>query len=409
MRILFIAMVNSIHTARWINQISEQGWEIHLFTSTDDSSIHRQLMNTIIHGITLRPPDIERRTRLPGALKWPFPFGHHYANQMLIMIKNSERIQPYLPSQYRRLSRVIEKIKPDIIHSLEIQHAGYLTLEAKKHIGGDFPKWIITNWGSDIYLFGRLIEHIDRIREVLAECDYYGCECHRDVELARAFGFQGKVLPVLPNAGGYDLEWVKQFRQPGRTSARRLILLKGYQHWAGRALFGLRALELCADVIKGYRIVVYRAKEDVKVAAELLAHKTKIPIDIIPRCSHEEMLRLHGQARISIGLSISDAVSTSFLEAIVMGSFPIQSCTGCADEWIRDEETGLLVPPEDPEQIALAIRHALTDDKLIDFATSINDRLVAEKLEYKKIKSQVIEMYKQVYSSTYSEKENKAL
>jgi len=55
------------------------------------------------------------------------------------------------------------------------------------------------------------------------------------------------------------------------------------------------------------------------IAAELLAKSSGLPIDIIPRVPHEQMLCLHGQARVSIGLSISDALSTSALEAMVKG------------------------------------------------------------------------------------------
>jgi hypothetical protein len=40
-----------------------------------------------------------------------------------------------------------------------------------------------------------------------------------------------------------------------------------------------------------------------------------------------EILKLHGRPRISISLSISDAISRSVLEAMVMGAFPIQRMT----------------------------------------------------------------------------------
>jgi len=302
-------------------------------------------------------------------------------------------LAPWTVGRAQRLARWTDKLKPDIIHSLEMQHAGYLALAARERLGGRFPTWIVTNWGADIFLFGRLPEHVEKIKVVLSACDYYDCECHRDVELAPTFGFKGEVLPVLPNTGGFDIERMHQFRQPGATSARRLIVLKGYQGWAGRALVGLRAIELSAAVLKGYRVVVYLAGEDVRIAAELVSHSTGIPIEIIPHSSHENMLRLHGRARVSIGLSIGDAASTSMLEAMVMGSFPIQSCTACADEWIEDGKTGLIVPPEDPELIAAAIRRALTDDDLVDQAAELNARTAREELEYSIIKPQVVKMY----------------
>ena len=57
------------------------------------------------------------------------------------------------------------------------------------------------------------------------------------------------------------------------------------------------------------------------------------------------MLRLHGRARVSIAISIGDGISTALLEAMAMGSFPIQTCTACADEWIIDGKSGFIVQP----------------------------------------------------------------
>lgn len=35
------------------------------------------------------------------------------------------------------------------------------------------------------------------------------------------------------------------------VSSRKVIMLKGYQNWAGRALVGLRALGRCEDILEG--------------------------------------------------------------------------------------------------------------------------------------------------------------
>ena len=394
MKILFVAMSESIHTARWINQIADQRWDIHLFPS-HGSDIHPELRNITIHDRLVRSVNLGKNVKQGKSLPWPFPGSANLANRVLSRLRRVE-LAPWTIGRNQRLQRLIDKLKPDIIHSLEMQHAGYLTLAARERRGGRFPTWIVTNWGSDIFLFGRLSEHVEKIKAVLSACDYYDCECHRDVELARAFGFKGEVLPVLPNTGGFDIERMHQFRQPGPTSARRLIVLKGYQNWAGRALVGLRAIELSAAVLKGYCVAVYAANEDVRIAAELISHATGIPIEIVPLSSHEDMLRLHGRARVSIGLSIGDAASTSMLEAMVMGSFPIQSCTACADEWIEDGKTGLIVSPEDPEPIAAAISRAVSDDALVDRAAELNAHTARERLDYRLIQPQVIAMYEKV-------------
>ncbi len=386
MRILFVAMPQSVHTARWINQVSEQGWDVHLFPAFD-AVPHAELKNVTIYGVTsFRPAELNSHIRWRQL--WP-PLRRGTGR----LSNLAARFHPQWAERSTWLASVIRRLKPDIVHSLEIQHAGYLTLEAKVKLGKKFPKWIVTNWGSDIYLFGRLSEHVDKIKAVLSACDYYQCECHRDVKLARAFGFKGEVLTVCPNAGGFDVAEMRQFMQAGATSARRLIMLKGYQHWAGRALVGLRAIELCADLLEGYHIAVYSAEPEVRIAAELVSHSTGLPIRIVPPSSHDDILRLHGRARTSIGLSISDAISTSLLEAMIMGSFPIQSNTGCGDEWVQDGESAILVPPEDTEAVASAIRRAVTDDVLVDRAAQINARVADERLVKSVIQPHVVAMY----------------
>lgn len=389
MRVLFVAMANSVHTARWINQFTDQPWDLHLFP-VDETPLQRDFRRVTVHGLFRQSSAaLDPSVRQTG-LWWPLKRGRTRIAKIL------ERCSPGVTARSSRLARVIRRITPDLVQSLEIQHAGYLTLEARRQTAEAFPPWIVTNWGSDIYLFGRLKEHAGQIRAVLSACDYYSCECQRDVELGRAFGFKGEVLPVLPNSGGYHVGRIRSLRQDGPTSGRRLIVLKGYQGWAGRALVGLRAIALCADALKGYRVAVYLAGPDVELAAELTAHSTGIPIEIVPECSHEAMLRLHGRARVSIGLSISDAISTSLLEAMAMGSFPIQSNTSCACEWVQDGQTALIVPPEDPVAIAEAIRRAVTDDALVDRAADLNARLTAERLDYATIQSRAVAAYEAI-------------
>ena len=391
MRILFVAMANSIHTCRWVNQITDQGWDIHLFP-VESAGIHPSFKNVTVHELLYqRPPGLSSSTRVKG-LKWPFRKGINVGYYALENLQKSCT----MVDRAHRLANTIRRIKPDIVQSLEIQHASYLTLEAKNLLGDKLPTWIVTNWGNDIYLFGRLDNHVDKIKAVLASCDYYSCECQRDVQLAIQMGFKGQTLPVLPNAGGYDLARLAEFRQPGPTSARRLILLKGYQDWKGRALAGLRAIELCANELQGYRVAIYLADPNVKIAAELVSKSTGIPIEVIPQCSHDDMLRQYGRARVYIGLSISDGISISELEAIMMGTFPIQSCTACADEWIVDGESGFIVPPEDPEPIAAAIRRAVSDDALVDRAAELNAKVARERLDQDVIRPQVTAMYEKI-------------
>jgi glycosyltransferase involved in cell wall biosynthesis len=390
LRILFVVRPSNVHSARWINQIAGCGWDLHVFAASE-GTWHPDFQN--VTGYSYASRSVDETDKMFRAWRlWPLPLG---ADRVKML---AARLPEGWSSRAAWLARAIRWLNPDIVHSLEFQQAGYLTLKARSLYKGRFPTWVVSNWGSDIYLYGPLSEHVDKIRGILAACDYYACECHRDVNLAREYGFKKTALPVLPIAGGFQVEHLKQYRQPGPTSARRVIALKGYQHWAGRALVGVRALELCAHQIKagGYTVAVYLANYDVRIAAERMALQTGISLEIFPPSAHEEVLRLHGRSRVSIGLSISDGLSTSALEAMVMGSFPIQSNTSCLTELGKDGETALMVPPEDPEAIAAAITRAISNDALVDRAAEMNARIASARLNYDVVQPQVVAMYRRI-------------
>ena len=387
MRILFVAFPDSSHTARWIEQVSDQGWELHLAPTNLFPPHTRLPRNVTVHMPRNQRILSGRRLAIKALNSWPHLASRGYAQRLLA------RLDATSPAH---LVQTIRNVQPDMIHSMVIQHAGYTTLAARQQMRAAFPTWIVSNWGSSLYLFGRLAKHKDRIKAVLAACDYYTCECERDVGLARQFGFTGHLLPAIPAAGGFNMTEAQKFRQPGPPSKRRIILLKGYQNWAGRALAGLRAIELCADLLQGYRVVIQLASPDVEIAAELVSQATGIPIEIATHGDYMQAIRRFGSARIHIGLSISDGISQSLLESMVMGAFPIQSNTACANEWIEDGKSGFIVPPEDPHLIAAALRRAITDDALVDQAAQINEETVRQRLDSARVKQQTIALYQSV-------------
>lgn len=398
LRILFVARPISVHSARWINQVADEGWDIHLFPAFE-APLHADFRNLTTYGVMRRATsagaNVAQRTL------WPFAPG---GDRLRLL---ASRLPEKWGARAAWLARVVARVRPDLVHSLEFQQAGYLTLEALKFYEGRFPPWAVTNWGSDITLYGPLAAHRERVRALLERCDYYTCECRRDVALAREYGFRGEALPVLPVAGGFHVERMREYREPGPTSARRVLSLKGYQHWAGRALVGLQAVELCAAELRagGYTVALYSASEDVRIAAEHMAARSGVRLEFVPDGTHEEMLRLHGRSRVSVGLSISEGLSTSALEALVMGAFPVQSDTSCLTEMVRDGESLLMVPAEDPERVAEAIRRALTDDELVDRAAETNARVASERLDYEGIRRQVVEMYQRIAAQGHARRE----
>lgn len=416
-------MQMSTHTVRWINQISDQGWDVHLFP-VNYLPVNRELRNVTIHQpwLVIRPRQLLKSIALNPKILLGNGHGAKTRDPNGLLVKAIypfpvlERMTPYLngirrvplgesdataPSAYgpRVLAKLIRNLKPDLIHSLEFQHCGYNVLGAKEFIGDHFPPWLATNWGSDIYYFRQFEKHRSQISRLLRNADYYSCECARDVQLARELGFSGKVMPVIPNAGGLDISLLEGLRNIHRTSKRKIIMLKGYQHFAGRALLALDAVERCAAVVKDYQIVVFSASPEIFARVEELRDFVGINIRILPHASHDFMLRMFSRARIYLGVSISDAISTSMLEAMALGAFPIQTNTSCCSEWIEDGKSGFAIPADDVVVIADRLRQAAVDDELVDRASDLNWATVRMRLDRSSLKQKAISFYDEIFQS----------
>jgi glycosyltransferase involved in cell wall biosynthesis len=78
-----------------------------------------------------------------------------------------------------------------------------------------------------------------------------------------------------------------------------------------------------------------------------------------------------------VSMGISDGISTTLLEAMSLGVFPIQSDTSCACEWVRNGQDGSVLGPHDVAGVADALVRVAEDDDLVD-AAAIRNRAVVE-------------------------------
>ena len=139
------------------------------------------------------------------------------------------------------------------------------------------------------------------------------------------------------------------------------------------------------------------AGEAVEKSARELSLSTEIPIKIIQHTNNIEILKLFGRSRISIGMNISDGSPNTLLEAMIMGAFPIQSDTISTAEWINNGENGFLVPPEDVEATAQAIKRAIIDDEMVNRAAILNKEITLKRIDNSVVQPQVLALYNKVY------------
>ena len=375
--LLYVAQADSIHTARSAAIFVDRGWDVHIVPSIEYGYLHPAFRNVTVHHVTYTTKNPDATTH-----------GRHLPNPVMRVANALVRHCP--PVHVRHLVQVFDRVHPDIISSMDFQSGGYLTLAAKQQMS-TFPVWVAANLGSDIYHFQQYHDHRERIKRVLAACDYYACECHRDVLLANNLGLKGDSLPVTPIAGGLRFDTLPATVPP---SQRRCIAVKGYHGWSSRALAALDAVERCSADLAGYTVNVYSASP-VVVQRVRQMQQTIPTINIVPPTNHAAILDLFGAARVYLGVSVTDGISTSMLEAMAMGAFPIQSNTACADEWFTDGVGGFLVDPNDVDTIAARLSHALCDDNLVDTAARVN-RTTLHKIDYDRVANDLHETFQSI-------------
>jgi glycosyltransferase involved in cell wall biosynthesis len=96
-------------------------------------------------------------------------------------------------------------------------------------------------------------------------------------------------------------------------------------------------------------------------------------------------------SRIYIGASRSDGISTSFLEALALGAYPIQTNTSCGNEWV---EKGFQAHIIEPSQNAI-LEALIVSDQLpnLEEVRLKNKNLAAKFLDFEAIKLSSLKFY----------------
>jgi hypothetical protein len=329
--VLIIGMLDSIHLTRWLSQFEDQSIMFTIYPSTKFKKVHPDLSRLVKSHKNYRFSQ-KRFIKL-------FGYKEFFFNKFLA------RISKYFSSE-NRLARLIKKHNFEYIHALEIQGAGYLLLNSHFDKSNKSQKIIVTNWGSDIYYFEKNLEDKTKIQEILRIADYYSAECHRDYELALKNGFMGKFLPINPNAGGFK---DSVFRKNGKTSNNRnQIIAKCYGGEFGLGNLIIEAIEDYLKINKIDFVFFYSVTPDLEPMIESLILKFPNRISFATvknKLSSSEMYEKFSNSRIYIGASRSDGISTSFLEALVLGAYPIQTNTACGNEWVEKGFHASLIEP----------------------------------------------------------------
>jgi glycosyltransferase involved in cell wall biosynthesis len=376
-KVLIVGMLDSIHLSRWLSQFEDQSIFFTIYPSTKFRSVHPDLLRLVNSNENY----FFTQKRLIGL----FGYKEFFFNKFL------SRIFRQFSSEMR-LAKLIEKFEFDFIHALEIQGAGYLLLDSKFENSNKTRKVIVTNWGSDIYYFEKNPADKVRIKKVLNLADYYSAECHRDYELALKNGFEGQFLPINPNAGGFKKDVIK--RNVRTSNHRNQIIAKCYGGEFGLGHLIIGALDNYLNMNTVCTVFLYSVTPDLesKVNSLVLKYPNRVCFATVRnKLSMSDMYDKFAASRIYIGASRSDGISTSFLEALALGAYPIQTNTSCGNEWV---EKGFQAHLIEPSQNAI-LEALIVSDQLpnMEEVRLKNKKLAAKFLDFEAIKLSSLKFY----------------
>jgi hypothetical protein len=376
-KVLVIGMLDSIHLARWLSQFEDQSIMFTIYPSRKFKLVHSDIFELV-----------KKHKNFNFAEK---RFIYFYGYREIFLNHYLSRVSKRFSSA-ARLAKIIGKNDFDYIHVVEIQGAGYLLLDSQFDRSKQNLKVIVTNWGSDIYFFEKNPVDKAKVKLVLRLADYYSAECYRDYELALKNGFAGKFLPINPNAGGFKEEVIRKNIKV--SNERNQIIVKCYGGELGLGDLIISALDDYLNLNTSYSVFFYSVTSDLEpmLKSLILKYPKRISFTTIrKRLSVSDIYEKFADSRIYIGASKSDGISTSFLEALTLGAYPIQTNTSCGNEWV---EKGFQAHLVEPTKTAI-LEALLCLDQLpsLDEMRLTNKVLATKFLNFESIKRDSIKFY----------------
>ncbi len=396
MRLLYYADARSPIARSWVEHFIRSGHEVHWASSFPTSPIEGlasfQVIPVAFSGGVAeptcgRPTTGKRGLRLRLAVR-------HWLGPLTVGAGASV------------LRRVVERVRPDLMHALRIPFEGMVAAGAS----GDRPL-VISTWGNDFTLHAPSSPGMLHLtRRALGAASGLHSDCRRDLALASRWGFPGgRPSIVLPGNGGVQREVFFPAGEAPEQSSDRLsaalagvpasapivINPRGFRAYVRSDTF-FRAIPRVLQRKPGVVFVCPTMAGDAQAEGWLQRLGIGGSVRLLPSLEPAEMAALFRRAQVSVSPSTHDGTPNTLLEAMACGCFPIAGDLESIREWLVRGETGLIVDPADDEGLAWAILRALDDDSLRQGAARRNVEVIRQRADYPVCMQQAEAFYRQV-------------
>jgi glycosyltransferase involved in cell wall biosynthesis len=349
MKICYLADAGSIHIQKRVGYFAREGDEIHL--------------------ISFRHGEIE---------------GIHLHN-----------IKPHLPFSYNLsyilsipgIRYLVRRINPDVLHAYYATSYGFIGACC------NFKPLITSCIGSDIMLNTRKAGIYRSITKyALKKASFITSVSKPITERIIRLGIDPNKIQTL--SFGIDSKEFFPPPQEGRKfsllSLRRLepiynidTIIKGFSF-------------LKEEGFNGKLVIVGGGPEESRLKELAQDLGLLDNIDFVGMVPHHEVAEYLRASQIYLSMSLSDGSSTSLLEAMACGAFPIVSDIPANREWIVDGDNGFLVSPVDAKKLAQRVTDALNNSSFVKTASKKNVEIIQKRAQLNENLKKISLLYRKV-------------
>ncbi|HEX5368032.1 MAG TPA: glycosyltransferase [Dehalococcoidia bacterium] len=346
LRIAVLGDFDGLHTRRWLEVFVARGHDLHAISFYPPREV---LPGVTVHALSpvaapsasLERADSRRRLR-------------DLAPPSLMRFVHAQR--------YRRagLRRVLDDIKPDVLHAHYVVEHGYYGSLA------GFHPYVVSAWGSDLLVeshkpLGRLIA-----RRALRSADFVTGNDASLLQRAIELGVPPERTAVV------HLGTERRFLDAGADSVNLRDAASTLTVISDRALeplynidVVLRAFPALRQSVPEARLVIAHDGSQRQIL-EALAVQLGLgdSVRFAGRLDAAALAVALAQAQVYVSVPSSDSFAVSTLEAMGAGAFPVLSDLPSAHGWVEDGVDALIVPPRNVDALAAALQRALSDDAL---------------------------------------------
>lgn len=329
MKVVLLAGASCIHTVRWANGLNSIGLEVSVISQ-------HPLLEPLNDGINVH------------ILKYRGVLGYF---TMVPAVK-----------------KLLSKIKPDIINAHYA--SGYATTA---RLVNKRP-WLLSVWGSDVYTFPyRSSIHKWLVKTNLYAADAVASTSNSMALQTRSIAPKLNQIPITPF--GVDFDKFAKYSESSKIDKHKPIVIGTV-----KSLSDTYGIDL---LIKSFALVYRKFLANDEGTANLLQlrivgsgpklkeleelAKNEGVSDIttfIGRVEHEQVPSELSKLDIYVALSRSESFGVAIIEAGATGKPVVVSDVGGLPEVVLDNQTGFIVPTEDPHTAAIKIEELVLNEEL---------------------------------------------